>query len=162
MSLIAGVTALAQAIGADIKALYSGKVDKVAGKGLSANDYTTTEKNQLAALGGAVPGFDNLVVNAAATGTVTLDVSAATVFDITLSANTTIAFSNVPTPTNQCFSWVVRIRQASTLRTLTWPTTSWLTTNGITPATPAVSKVAEYIFTTNNGTTIMGRKGAST
>ena len=30
--------------------LASNKVDKVTGKGLSANDYTTTEKNKLAAI----------------------------------------------------------------------------------------------------------------
>ncbi len=34
----------------DISALQSGKVDKIAGKGLSSNDYTTTEKNKLAGL----------------------------------------------------------------------------------------------------------------
>ena len=31
-----------------LKALFAGKVDKVDGKGLSTNDYTTTEKNKLA------------------------------------------------------------------------------------------------------------------
>lgn len=35
---------------ARIKALESGKVDKVEGKGLSTNDYTTPEKNKLAAI----------------------------------------------------------------------------------------------------------------
>ena len=33
-----------------IKTLVSGKVDKVDGKGLSTNDYTTTEKNKLAGI----------------------------------------------------------------------------------------------------------------
>lgn len=33
-----------------IKSLLSGKVDKVSGKGLSTNDYTTTEKNKLAGI----------------------------------------------------------------------------------------------------------------
>lgn len=31
------------------------KVDKVTGKGLSTNDYTTAEKNKLADFGGAIP-----------------------------------------------------------------------------------------------------------
>ena len=35
---------------AKIAALESGKVDKVEGKGLSTNDYTTPEKNKLAAI----------------------------------------------------------------------------------------------------------------
>lgn len=33
-----------------LKALLGGKVDKVSGKGLSTNDYTTTEKNKLAGI----------------------------------------------------------------------------------------------------------------
>lgn len=33
-----------------LKTLFAGKVDKVEGKGLSANDYTTEEKNKLAGL----------------------------------------------------------------------------------------------------------------
>ena len=33
-----------------IKALLAGKVDKVDGKGLSTNDYTTAEKTELAGL----------------------------------------------------------------------------------------------------------------
>jgi hypothetical protein len=54
MNLDARITALAQAIGADIKALFSGKVDKVAGKVLSANDYTNNEKTQLFGTPGAI------------------------------------------------------------------------------------------------------------
>lgn len=34
----------------DLQTALSGKVDKVAGKGLSTNDYTTTEKNKLAGI----------------------------------------------------------------------------------------------------------------
>ena len=33
-----------------IKGLLNGKVDKVAGKGLSTNDFTTAEKNKLAGI----------------------------------------------------------------------------------------------------------------
>ena len=50
MSLVARVTALASAVGSDFKALFTGKVDKVEGKELSSNDFTTVEKDQLAAL----------------------------------------------------------------------------------------------------------------
>ena len=50
MSLVARVTALASAVGSDFKALFTGKVDKVEGKELSSNDFTTAQKDQLAAL----------------------------------------------------------------------------------------------------------------
>ncbi|WP_282346475.1 hypothetical protein [Pseudomonas sp. PS01301] len=50
MSLVARVTALAQTIAADIKSLTSGKVDKVGGKGLSTEDYSTSEKNKLSGI----------------------------------------------------------------------------------------------------------------
>lgn len=43
-----GVTYLWSKIKAKITASIENKVDKVAGKGLSSNDYTTTEKNKLA------------------------------------------------------------------------------------------------------------------
>lgn len=54
MSLESRLSALVLAIAIDIKALTSGKVSVVAGKGLSTNDYTTAEKNQLAGLQGAL------------------------------------------------------------------------------------------------------------
>lgn len=50
MSLGARLLALAQAVGNDFKALFNDKVDKVSGKVLSSNDYTTEDKEQLAAL----------------------------------------------------------------------------------------------------------------
>ena len=50
--LIDQILALAAAIGADIKSLAGSKVDKVPGKGLSSEDYTTAEKNKLAGLTG--------------------------------------------------------------------------------------------------------------
>lgn len=50
MNLSARLTALAQAIGADIKALMASKVDKVSGMGLSTNDYTNSEKSKLASI----------------------------------------------------------------------------------------------------------------
>lgn len=59
MSLETRILALAQAVGADIKALIAGKVDKATGKGLSTNDYSTTEKNKLASL---IPTGSNLEI----------------------------------------------------------------------------------------------------
>jgi hypothetical protein len=138
MSVESGVIALAQAVGADIKTIN-----------------TKVAKTRAA-------GYDDLVVNATATGSITLDLNAATVFDLTLTGNTSINFSNLPTPTNQIFSWVVKVTMGGTLRTLTWPTTTWYTSGGTEPAAPAVGKVVEYIFSTQNGTNIVGRKGSAT
>lgn len=105
-------------------------------------------------------GFDALYVNNAATGTVTCNLATATVFDITLTGNTTIAFSNIPVPVNQSFSWTVRVKQDATPRTLTFPTATWLAATG-TYTTPAAGKITEYVFSTQNGTTILARQGAS-
>lgn len=48
MGLVTNVTALAQAVAADIKALFAGKVDKVGGMGLSSNDFTSILSTKLA------------------------------------------------------------------------------------------------------------------
>lgn len=149
-----------RAIGADIKSLNTNKVTVVAGKVLSSNDYTTAEKNKLAAFQAA--GYDNLFVNATSTGTQTLNLANATVFDLTLTGNTTIAFSNIPVPTNQIFSWVVKVTMGGTLRTLTLPTATWYTPGGVPPAAPAVGKMMELIYSTTNGTTLQARVGAYT
>ena len=106
--------------------------------------------------------FDDLLVNAAATGTVTLNVGAAQVFDITLTGNTTLAFSNIPVPVGQSYSWLVRVTQGGTARTLAFPTVTWLTSGGTSPGAPAANKVIEYIFSTQNGTLVLARKGAFT
>jgi hypothetical protein len=101
----------------------------------------------------AVGYFDKTVTNATATGTVTLDCSLGSIFDITLTGNATLAFSNVPTPSGETYTVLVRVRQGSTAYTLTQPTgTTPITSGGTTPATPAASKLAEYIYSTVNGT----------
>lgn len=158
--LVEALTSVIQSIGADIKALTSGKVSTVEGKSLSTNDYTTVEKNKLASTVAA--GYDNLVVNSAGTGTVVINLALATVFDITLTGNTTFSFTNVPVPTGQSFSWVVRVTQGATARTITWPTITWLTSTGAKPDDPLANKLREYVFSTQNGTLIYGRGGAAT
>jgi hypothetical protein len=144
----------------ELTRLGTAKVDVVAGKGLSTNDYTTVEKTKLGTTRAA--GFDDYFVNATATGTVTMNLSTATYFDLTLTGNTTLAFSNVPTPVNQIFSWVVKVTMGGTLRTWTFPTVTWYTAGGVAPTAPAVGKTVELIFSTTNGTTIVGRVGPST
>lgn len=53
MTLETGVKALAEAVAGDVKALEDGKVDKVAGKGLSEEDFTTALRDKLIGLEGA-------------------------------------------------------------------------------------------------------------
>ena len=162
MSLLSRLTALAQAFGADYKALATGKVDVVAGKGLSANDYTTTEKTKLAAV--KLPGYETQSTIAAATGSVNLNLSVATIFQLTLTGNTTITFSNVPAPApNQAYKFTVRLISGAVKYTITWPSGfTWLNIgSGSTGDTPAPTKMIEYVVSTVDGVTVIVRKGAS-
>lgn len=105
---------------------------------------------------------DKVYVNAAATGTVNLDLAAYTVFDLTLSGNTTLTFSNAPTLTAEGLTIVVRLTCGATARTITWFSgITWLTTGGTAATAPLANKVAEFVFSSQNGTTFLGRKGAS-
>ena len=97
--------------------------------------------------------LDKTVTNAAATGTVTLDLSAGSVFDLTLTGNTVLAFSSAPALSAETFCVLVRVRQGATAYTFTQPSgTTPITTGGTVPATPAANKIAEYIYSTANGT----------
>jgi hypothetical protein len=59
---VASMTELKSSLGLDVfnNAALETKVDKVAGKGLSTNDYTTTEKNKLEAITGTNTGDQDL------------------------------------------------------------------------------------------------------
>lgn len=61
MSLEARIVALAQAIGADIKSLVMGKVDKVAGQGLSEVSFLQAEKTKLTGLVPTASTLDSTV-----------------------------------------------------------------------------------------------------
>jgi hypothetical protein len=52
-----------------------GKVDKIAGKGLSANDYTNTEKTKLAAIGGSTFSATKVLINTNVDAGYSLDVN---------------------------------------------------------------------------------------
>lgn len=155
----------------------SGQVSIAAGSGVTINSASTlktpgrygvlvlkrTGLNTWTVRNAKAMNYDDLVVNTAATGTLSLDVSAAQVFDLTLTGNTVINFTNIPVPVNQSYSWLVRVAQTATVRTLTINgVTTWLTSGNVNPGAPAASKVIEYIFSTQNGTTVLGRKGAYT
>ena len=121
---------------------------------------TTKLTGTLSSMGGYL---DKTFTNATATGTVNLDLGAYNTFDLTLTGNTTLELTNVPTLTNETLSFMVRVNSGATAYTLTWFTgLTWLTTNNLAPTAPAVNKVMEVVFSTKNGTAYLGRKGPST
>lgn len=106
--------------------------------------------------------IDKTYVNAASTGTVTLSLTDYTVFDLTLSGNTTLALSNIPTLSSELLTFVIRLTCGATAYSITWFSgITWLVSGGTAPSAPLASKIAEFVITTQNGTTFIGRKGPS-
>lgn len=106
--------------------------------------------------------IDKTSTFAAATGNITLNLSQADVFVLTLSGNTTIAISNAPELDGETLSIVVRVTQPGTAYALTWfGGITWLSSGGIAPSAPAAGRATEYVLSTSNGTSWIGRKGAS-
>lgn len=104
--------------------------------------------------------IDYTVTNATATGAVTLDLSLGNIFDLTLTGNTTLSITNAPTLSGETHSFTVRVRQGATAYSLTWFSgITWLAAS--TPDTPAENKIAEFTFSTTNGTAFLGGKGRS-
>jgi hypothetical protein len=143
------------------------------GKFLTTDGSTTSWSASVATLTGsetltnkkisALYIVDKTTTNAAVSGTLNLDVSTGTVFNLTLAANSTLAIINAPTLTNETLTFTVRVTQPVVAYTLTWWSgISWLTTGGTAPTAPAASKTIEYIFTSNSAGVYEGRKGAST
>ena len=138
----------------------NGQSGVVTGIATTAGVETLTNKTVSGPRSSMAQYIDKTVTNAAATGTVTLDLSAADVFDLTLTGNTTLALSNAPTLSGETFSIVVRVRQGATAYSLAWfAGVTWLASS--TPPTPAANKIVEYILSTSNGTGWLGRKGAA-
>lgn len=107
--------------------------------------------------------LDRTIINAAATGAVTLDLSVAGIFDLTLSGNTTVSIANAPTLAGETLSFVVRVTQGATPYLFTWfNTIAWLTAGGTAPIAPAANKVIEYVFSSTTSGQYLGRKGAAT
>lgn len=111
----------------------------------------------------AIQYVDKVYVNAAASGTVTLDLSLYSSFDLTLVGNTTLAFSNPPALTNEGLAVVVSITCGATGYTTTWMSgvTLWLNTGATIPPGPVANKTGEFVFSTRNGTAWTGRKASS-
>ena len=107
--------------------------------------------------------------NAGNSNTVTIDTDLNTSFIVdntSSTGNITIAFAGkagVTTGNNEMGAVIVRVRQGSTARSITWPTlNAWLTSDGLSPTAPAANKQADFVFsydTNVNGW--VGRKGAT-
>lgn len=101
-----------------------------------------------------------LTTNATATGAVTIDLSTANNFDLTLTGATTLTFSN-PAPSGQTCSFTLLIRQGGTAYAVTYPASvKW--SNDVIPDISAINKTSVLTFlTVNGGTRWYGFLGAN-
>ena len=108
--------------------------------------------------------IDKLLFYGTSAASFALDISRATVFDITLSVNTTFTLSNMPSLSGESLTLVIRVRQAAAPKTIAWfAGITWLTYGGVVPPTPGANQIIEYVLsTTGTGATWVGRVGAST
>lgn len=106
---------------------------------------------------------DKTGVTSSATGTVTLDLSTKSIFELTLTGNTTVALSGAPSLSGETLYFVVRVTQGATAYLLNWfSSITWLTIGGAAPVAPAAGKTIEYIFSSTSSSNFLGRKGAAT
>ena len=129
--------------------------------------FTSNSNNELVEVWSdtlSIPKYLDRSITAAAAAAQSLDLALYSVFDYGLSVNTTFSIANIPSLAGETITIVVRIRQGSTPRTITWFSgITWLTPGGIAPATPAANQVIEYIFSTvGSPANWYGRVGAST
>lgn len=112
----------------------------------------------------SIPKYIDKLSTATAAASHALNLSVATVFDLTLSVNTTFTISNMPSLSGESLTLVVRVRQAAAPKTITWfAGITWLTYGGVVPPTPRANQIIEYVLsTTGTGATWVGRVGAST
>ena len=93
----------------------------------------------------------------ASTATTTIDLSLGTAFIVTISANTTFAFSNIPAGTNMTSFSIITINDATAGRAVSWPAAVTWTGGTLPPRTTTANKSDAWTFFTNNsGTTIVG------
>lgn len=110
----------------------------------------------------AIRYLDPIVV-ANATGATAMNLSTAATFEYTLTGNTTLSFSNVPTlDPNTVMTVVVTVKQGATPYTLVLPGSTPITLGGVAIPTPGANKQQDYIFTTKNGSSWEVRAGANT
>lgn len=103
---------------------------------------------------GALTAYsESKVTNAAATGTVTLDLSTSNVFQNTLTGNTTFAFSNPPANTKLFSFTIITVQDATGGRTITWPASKKFAGGVTPPPTTAANAVDVWSVMTYDGGT---------
>lgn len=115
----------------------------------------------------AAYGFVDRGVNVTGTGNTTLNINLFSVFDISLTGNTTLVLSAAPDTSSwnqdggtDTVSILVRVRQPSTVYTLTWwSNITWLTEDGSIGTPPAAGKIREFILSTTDFVNWLGRIG---
>jgi len=99
-----------------------------------------------------------------ASGSVTLAADGADTLDVTLTGNAVFTLTYAQQHLNgEVFtaSLLVRIRQGAVAYTCTWPNgITWLTSAGKPGAAPAANKIAEFVLTTTDGVSWIGREGS--
>lgn len=126
----------------DLQAALDNKVDKVTGKGLSTEDYTTLEKTKLSGIAaGATANQTDAFLLARANHTGTQDAATITGsktaafisdFDTEVGNNTDVAANTAARHTHNNFSLLQTITEAFTtgLKTLYDAASAWIVTNG--------------------------------
>ena len=135
---------------------------------LAANTFTGTQTAPKV-VATFVDKLLTVTPNAGNSNTVTIDTDLNTSFIVdntSSTGNITVTFAGkagVTTGNNEMGAVIVRVRQGSTARSITWPTlNAWLTSDGLSPTAPAANKQADFVFsydTNVNGW--VGRKGAT-
>ena len=93
-----------------------------------------------------------LANNATATGSTTLDLAASNYFNLTLTGNVTLTYSNAPTGRAVTFT-IVATQDATGGRTITFPTGTKYAGGTVPPATTTAAAVDVWTVTTYNGGT---------
>lgn len=111
----------------------------------------------------SIPMYLDRSITSAAAASHALDVSSYSIFDLGLTVNTTFSIIGLPTLVGETITIVVRIRQNSSPKTITWPSNiTWLTSGGVVPSTPSANQIVEYVLsTTGSPANWYGRVGAS-
>ena len=135
---------------------------------LAANTFTGTQTAPKV-VATFVDKLLTVTPNAGNSNTVTIDTDLNTSFIVdntSSTGNITVTFAGkagVTTGNNEMGAVIVRVRQGSTARSITWPVlNAWLTSDGLSPTAPAANKQADFVFsydTNVNGW--VGRKGAT-
>lgn len=93
----------------------------------------------------------------ASTSTTTIDLSTGSVFVITISANTTFAFTNIPSGTDMTSFTIITVNDATAGRAVSWPASVTWAGGNLPPRTTTANKSDAWsFFTRNAGTVIVG------